>query len=258
MADQPLIILVGAAATLAPFQQPLETRGYRTLHITERNGYIARLADLRPVLVLVSTAQDDDTAWRFWVAAAKTSPATRRIPVVVLGDDDAEAAARQAGVDDVCPPTPDAETLDLILSHVRTPVEPGDLADACAEPLPPDAQEAVRRFNAGDYYRQHDLFEALWMAETRPIRDLYRAVLQVGIAYYQLERGNGRGAYKMLLRAVQWLEPLPDVCQTVNIARLRADAAVVRSALESADYDAAGVDRALLRGVEIVGEGQGL
>lgn len=105
-------------------------------------------------------------------------------------------------------------------------------------------------FNAGRYYKQHDLFEALWVETSNPVRDLYRAILQVGVAYYQVERNNYRGARKMLMRAVQWLEILPDVCQTVDVGQLRTDAYRVRAALEALPKDATeGFDRALLKPV---------
>jgi hypothetical protein len=54
-------------------------------------------------------------------------------------------------------------------------------------------------------------------------RELYRAVLQVAVAYLQIERGNYAGAVKMFLRVRQWLAPLPDVCRSLDVAGLRAD-----------------------------------
>ena len=128
------------------------------------------------------------------------------------------------------------------------------LVDQCAEPLPPPAREAIALFNAGEYYRQHDLLEALWMAEPGPVRDLYRGILQVGVAYYHITQGNRRGALKMLLRSAQWLARLPDVCRGVDIAQLRADANRVRAALEAADAaDTARFDRSLLKPIRRAG-----
>ena len=65
-----------------------------------------------------------------------------------------------------------------------------------------------------------------------PVRDLYRAILQVGVAYYQIENGNARGALKMLQRSVQWLYILPEVCQGIDVAQLRRDSYAVRAELE--------------------------
>lgn len=93
------------------------------------------------------------------------------------------------------------------------------------------------------------------MHTTGPVRDLYRAVLQVGIAYYQIERGNYRGALKMLLRSVQWFALLPDVCQGIDIRQLREDSYAVRAALEKLDpADIATFDKSLLKPVRLVGK----
>lgn len=129
-----------------------------------------------------------------------------------------------------------------------------ELHDQCAEPLPDAARAAIALFNAGEYYAQHDAFELLWAAEPRPIRDLYRAILQVGVAYYQITRGNERGGWKMLKRAERWLAPLPPVCQGVDVAALTADAAAVRLELErrAALVAAPPFDQALLKGVRLL------
>jgi hypothetical protein len=90
------------------------------------------------------------------------------------------------------------------------------------------------------------------MADQGPGRDLYRGILQVAIAYYQIERGNYRGATKMLLRVRQWLDPLPDVCRGVNIAQLREDAERVYTALTELGPDHINnLDRTLFRPVEV-------
>lgn len=69
------------------------------------------------------------------------------------------------------------------------------------------------------------------MQEGGPVRELYRAILQVGVAYYHAQRGNVRGAIKLLLRASQWLTPMPDECQGIDVAQLRIDATMARFAL---------------------------
>ncbi len=130
--------------------------------------------------------------------------------------------------------------------------DPGATDCACAEPLPARALEAIRLFNAGEYYLQHDVLEALWRDEPRPIRNLYQGVLQVGVAYYQALQGNRRGALKMLRRSARWLDGLPDVCQGVDVAALRADSARVQAALLALrDDEMTAFDRGLLRGVRL-------
>lgn len=252
----PTVVIAGSssAAWLPDVTDWLRASGADPLHYVERAGYVARLADDRAALILIDGAGDD---WRFWTTTPKTSPATRRIPVVVITADAARRHdALRSGADAVIAPDDLIDELPVLLTErARVPdaARVAQLQRQCDDPLPPEAQEAVRKFNAGEYYKQHDLFEALWMAEPGPIRDLYRAVLQVGIAYFQITRGNGRGALKMLLRSVQWLALLPDVCQSIDVAQLRADAARVRAELERiGDGDLAGFDRSLLQPVRVI------
>ena len=113
------------------------------------------------------------------------------------------------------------------------------------EPFFVGARRGIEQFNQGHYYPAHDALEAAWMEDAGPGRDLYRGILQVGIAYYQIEQGNYRGAVKMLLRVRQWLGPLPDTCRGVDVAALRADVERVYAALVElgpkllADFDRA-------------------
>lgn len=250
---KPVVVIVGFAPWTEVIIQRI-SRGYRPVVYSEPQQYVARLADDGAAAILVSGEQAD---WSFWVTTPKSSAATRRIPIILVSADAAtRERARTAGADMALAPAELLERLSDILSDVsRVPgaASVAAMTRQCEEPLPPEAVEAVARFNAGEYYQQHDLFEALWVAERGPVRDLYRAILQVGIAYYQVTRGNQRGALKMLLRSVQWLALLPDVCQGVDVAQLRADAAVVRAELERLGPGRMGeFDAALLRPVRLV------
>lgn len=220
----------------------------------DRAGYVARLADDGAALILVDGG---DPEWRFWTTTPKISPATRRVPVVLVSDDPVQRdEALLGGANMVIAPGSLGDALPALLTELARVPDSARMAELdrqCDQPLPPEAVEAVRKFNAGEYYKQHDLFEALWMRETGPVRELYRGVLQVGIAYFQITRGNGRGALKMLLRSVQWLAPLPDVCQGIDVARLRADSARVRAELERLGEGGIGqFDRNLLKPVRMV------
>ncbi len=236
------IIITGSPTWAAEISALLRENDADPRQYVERTGYVARLADDRAALILVDGADDQ---WRFWTTTPKTSPATRRVPVVVISSDAAQRdAALRSGANVVVAPDELIDELPLLLTELARIPAPETLAELnrqCDQPLPPEALEAVHKFNSGEYYKQHDLFEALWMQEAGPVRDLYRAVLQVGIAYFQITRGNGRGALKMLLRSVQWLALLPDECQGIDIAQLRADAAQVRTELER--VGAGGIDQ---------------
>jgi FixJ family two-component response regulator len=232
---RPIIAFVGAPARQARLAPIVESRGFALAAYAGRTGFVAWLAGEQAALIVVDGEMAD---WRWWVITPRVSPATRRIPVVLVADDPAQVeAARQAGVDfTIAPGRLESGLPGVIARHARVQSK-GDarrIAAQCAEPLPPQAREAVELFNQGEYYRQHDLFEALWMEERGPIRDLYRAILQVGIAYYQVRRGNLRGAHKMALRSLQWLNVLPDVCRGVDVKDLRENAARLLDWLERA------------------------
>ncbi len=100
---------------------------------------------------------------------------------------------------------------------------PIEIEAACREPLPPLAIEGLQAFNAGQYFEAHELLETAWRAEPRPIRELYRGVLQVAVGYYHISRQNYTGALKMFARSRKWLAPFPAVCQGIHLARLRQD-----------------------------------
>ncbi len=247
------IALVGGPDWAGPIAPLLRDRGFDVLRCDDRARLVDLLADRHAALALVDGALPD---WPGWVARIKTDQATRRIPVLVVARDLSPERAAGAGANGVLAPgTPDGGWLDRIgeLARGLDPADAETLACQCRDALPPLARLGVEKFNAGAYYAQHDAFEELWMAETGPVRELYRAILQVGVAYYHVTRGNHAGALKMLRRSVQWLALLPDVCQGVDVRRLEADAARVRGELEAMGPAAiASFDRALLQPVRLV------
>ena len=194
--------------------------------------------------------------WREWIAARKSSPATRRIPVMCFGPHEDVAtmtAARSAGADVVLARSRFTASMPALFQQYARIPNTAALLRVCAEPLPELARSGIELFNQGAYYKCHDALEEAWMLDQGPGRDLYRGILQVGIAYYQIERGNFRGAVKMLLRVRQWLEPLPAICRGVDVAGLRADAERVYSALVADGADRlAEFDRSLFRPIRLV------
>ncbi len=86
-------------------------------------------------------------------------------------------------------------------------------------------------FNRGEYFEAHEALELAWREERGPVRELYRGILQVAVAYYHILRGNYRGAQKMFLRSRTWLAPFPDRCCGIDLASLRGDYARVEAEL---------------------------
>ena len=172
--------------------------------------------------------------WFDWIAALKSAAATRRIPIMCFGpheDVETMRRARSAGADAVLARSRFSADMPALFQQFARIPDREALRSACGEPLSGLAKAGINLINQRAFYPAHDKLEEAWMKDEGPGRDLYRAMLQVGIAYYQIEKGNYRGAIKMLLRVQQWLDPLPDVCRTVDVAGLRADARRVYRAL---------------------------
>jgi uncharacterized protein len=123
---------------------------------------------------------------------------------------------------------------------VRAGADRAELLRQCALPPPDLLLKGIAEFNAGAYFEQHETLETAWRAEPGPIRLMYQGVLQVGVAYYHIKRRNYAGAVKLFQRALRHLDPLPDVCQGVDIARLRADARAAQFELERLGPDRIG------------------
>ncbi len=124
-------------------------------------------------------------------------------------------------------------------------VEPSQFELACSGDLHPSAQRGLELFNGRNFWEAHEALEEAWLAESGPVRHLYKGILQAGVTYLQIERGNFVGMAKMYERCRKWLAPWPDQCKNLNIAQLRKDvAAIVEAAgllgpdnLEKIDQD---------------------
>lgn len=216
---------VETAVSLGAFAEtPPEPLG-EALH--GRTGQLfQQITQWQPALLLFDL-NNDAVPWRKWLPALKSSPATRRIPIMAFGshkDVETMKDARRLGADFVYARSRFTSAMpQLFQEHARLP-DYAALEGFCQRSLPPLAQEGIELFNQGQYYECHDALEEAWRQEESPGRNLYRGILQIGVACYQIFRGNYRGAIKMLLRARQWLAPLPDRCQGVGVAQLRDNA----------------------------------
>lgn len=221
------------AAQIGPVDPdaPLETPG-ELLHGREGQLF-EKITEWQPAL-LIFDLTNTAIPWRQWIPVLKSSPATRRVPVLCFGpheDVETMQLARRLGAEAVLARSRfTADLPALIEKYARVP-DYDALNDTCQEPLTELAIKGVELFNSGEYFDAHEELEHAWMNDRGPGRDLYRGILQVAVAYLQIERGNYRGAVKMFLRVRQWLDPLPDVCRGVNVAQLRENARAIHEAL---------------------------
>lgn len=188
--------------------------------------------DRWPELVLIDLHALPAEEWQPEVRRAKSLPQSRAISIVAFGshvDTGALKAARAAGCDHVWARSRFVEGLpQLVANQLNPPVRYPEGWDD--QPTPAFLQ-GVALFNAGQFYKQHDVFERLWMEDQRPIRDLYQGILQIGVAFHHVEDGNYRGAVKMLRRGLPRLRGLPATCQTLDVASLRQAARAVHDEL---------------------------
>ncbi|MCW1966940.1 MAG: DUF309 domain-containing protein [Anaerolineae bacterium] len=229
-----------------------QSLGWQMLRGSAQADVLAYLVQQQPSLTVLDTAITS-LDWRHWALLGKSSPATRKQPIVALVADAHGPPfqhARNTGCDAVLTQAAfEADVVGVLTAWARRDDE-AELLRQSALPLPELAKQGVAHFNAGEYYEQHELFEHAWRAEPGPVRQLYQAILQVGVAYYQIQRKNYVGARKMFMRAWQYLNVLPDMCQGVNVAQLRHDAKTAQTALESLGPDRiAEFDMRLLKGV---------
>ncbi len=107
----------------------------------------------------------------------------------------------------------------------------GEITDACQEPPPPELLHGIEQLNHREYFECHETLENLWNREPRPIRILYKGILQVGVGCYHLLRGNYHGATVKLESGAAYLEAFAPRCQGVEVARLITDARILRARL---------------------------
>ncbi|MGD2028099.1 MAG: DUF309 domain-containing protein [Anaerolineales bacterium] len=115
--------------------------------------------------------------------------------------------------------------------------DPAAIAQACRNPLLPDAEEGIRLYNEGKYFVAHEAFEDAWHAEEEPDRRLYQGMLQAGIVFMHARNCYAKGVYSMYERCSVWLGPWPDHCRTVNVGKLRADVEAIVAAVKSLEQD---------------------
>jgi hypothetical protein len=185
-----------------------------------------------PVLILLDLHAIPAEEALAEVRRAKALPQSKLIPIYAFGshvDSDALKAARQAGCDHVWARSRFVVDLPQVVAAAIDP--PVAYPEGWDDQPSAAFLQGVALFNAGEFYKQHDVFEKHWMEDGRPIRDLYQGVLQIGVALHHVETGNYRGAVKMLRRGLPRLRTLPPVCQTLDVAALRRQARAIHDEL---------------------------
>lgn len=199
-------------------QDVVRAQGGTPILVETPEAFVVNLDRYFPRLALLDLQTPGD--WATAIQRSKVRPHTRSIPIIAFGSHvevDVLKRARQAGADHVWARSKMMSELANVVSRHLYP--PQRTLDGCDEPPSRLAVAGFLAFNQGDYFEQHEYLELAWLAETRPIRQLYQGVLQVGVAFLQIERGNWHGALKMFRRGLPRLRGLPPVCQGVQLDR---------------------------------------
>ncbi len=117
----------------------------------------------------------------------------------------------------------------------------GQRSGRCGDPPPPGLRRGIEQFNRGEFFEQHETLELEWLEERDPVRYLYQGILQIGIGFEHLRRGNPRGARRLWRRGISYLEPFKLGCMKVDVDRLVADTQRCLAELERVGV--AGLDR---------------
>ena len=131
------------------------------------------------------------------------------------------------------PPTPTSRERKA----ARPPKRPlhGPIAEdpraRCGDPPPSALLLGIEQFNAGEFFEQHETLELLWRDTAAPLRDLYHAILQIGVGFHHWRNANHHGATVLLSEGLARLEPFLPACQGVDVAALMADATAAREEL---------------------------
>ena len=233
--EVPAIVLDGTpvVACLIPdlffatrFVDVIVALGGQPVVVETPEAFVAALDRYFPVLALLDLNTPGE--WADAIRRCKQRPHTSQIPIFAFGshvDVETLKAARQAGANHAWARSRMMDDLpDIVARHVNPPIR--ELA-GCGDGLSEQAVLGVAAFNRRDYFEQHEHFEAAWLAEDRAVREVYQGILQVGVAFLQIERSNWAGAVKIFRRGLPRLRGLPTHCLGIDIAAFRAAAEAI-------------------------------
>ena len=198
--------------------------------------FTAAVASAFPVLALLDLKTPGD--WESAIRQCKLKPHTRPTPIYAFGshvDVETLQRARKAGADHAWARS---RMMEELVAVVDRHIHPSPrLLDGCADPPSRAAVAGLLAFNQGRYFDQHEYLELAWNEESRAVRDIYQGILQVGVAFLQMEKGNRRGALKMFRRGLPKLRGVEDQCQGIGVGAFRAAAEKIHRQLSETDPD---------------------
>lgn len=74
------------------------------------------------------------------------------------------------------------------------------------------------KYNEGDYYKCHDLLEAIWLSDKKNL--FIKGLLQWCVGLYHYSYGNVKGTRLMMQSALHYLDPYRPFYWSLNIEKI--------------------------------------
>jgi hypothetical protein len=223
-----IILIVDDLMFLPKLESGLQKLGYRPITATDETQ-VTRALFRSPVLVIVDLFSQSFN----WEALIRLIKKSKAGPVPVLGfGPHVDLALREKALDAGCEAVVGRGAIASQLPHLvekhkwvldKTP---------CQSKPPPLLVEGIELFNQREYYECHEVIEYAWNDEPGPVRIMYQGILQIGVACYQVQNKNWRGAMKLLQRGTPKVRRFAPDCMGINLAQLLDDAAAILQELK--------------------------
>lgn len=87
----------------------------------------------------------------------------------------------------------------------------------------PQFEEAMRLFDAEEFFACHDVLEELWTEMIGPERQFLQGLIHAAVALFHFGEGNLGGARKMHDSAVEYLKPFCPVFAGIDLAKFLSE-----------------------------------
>jgi uncharacterized protein len=102
--------------------------------------------------------------------------------------------------------------------------------------FPQEFWEGIACFNEQRYFEAHEALETAWRKEPGPIRELYQGILQLGVGYFHIRRGNIPGAIKSFDHGHRNLKLWEDQILPIDLKGLLEQTHLAQKQLKSQAY----------------------
>jgi hypothetical protein len=120
--------------------------------------FIRRVVEWQPALI-VADMSSTAIPWADWIAALKSSPAARRIPVIAFGP---HTNLALLGCDAVVAKSRLVSALPELITQYARLTDHETLAHSCQGSLSPLAQKGVDLFDRREFFEAHEELEHAW------------------------------------------------------------------------------------------------